>query len=197
MPNLHPVDIFFFYPHKSIIERTLILNARTIRFEHFLFQKKIFLNKKKLLNSHIYCVGFFTDASRKLNSVVNGSNILAQRPKGEWILAHDGADVVHGVSTTRPAIGQSILRRSRECVSSRVLSVSFFFFFSSAPTWKGAIAVKRSRCDGSLTIHTIYRVAPAIEATRRDFPSIMDFPTRIENYRSAKSACLPSHFFRY
>lgn len=26
--------------------------------------------------------------------------------------SHDGADVVHGVSSARPAIGQSILRRS-------------------------------------------------------------------------------------
>lgn len=64
-----------------------------------------------------YAVGFCYDAkSGKVNrasSRVGGSKTLARRAASERRMdLHDGADVGHGVSSARPAIGQSVLRRS-------------------------------------------------------------------------------------
>lgn len=155
--------------------KDLILNARSIRFK-----------KKKTGPLALITLSAFLQTRRK-NSIPSSRQWIEYvgSASERRMDSHDGADVVHGVSSIQPAIGQSILRRSRECLSSRVLSAISAFFSSSAATWKGAIAVKRLRRDGLInnTYHICIELSPR-EATRRHFPSIIDSPTRIENYRS-------------
>lgn len=179
--QMSPVDDSL-HLRESIIGGSLILNARSIQFE-----------QKKSFSRTYYAVFFlfFFLQTRRENSIPS----LRQ-----WIEYVGSASERRMDShTTAPTSCMAWARHDRrlasryydvlENTSSLAFSRSRFFFFSAA-TWKGAIVVKRLRRDGSLTIHTIYRVAPAVEATRRDFPSIINSPTRIEIYRLAKGPCL-------
>lgn len=98
------------------------LNARSIPFEYSL--------QKKRQSLALITLSAFLQTRRE-NSIPSSRQWIKYvgSASERRMDSHDGADVVHGVSSTQPAIGQSILRRSRECLSSRVLSVSAFFFF--------------------------------------------------------------------
>jgi len=155
--------------------KDLILNARSIRFE-----------KKEDRASRInYAIDFFTDASGKLNPVVASMDRICwlsirkengfarRRRRRAWRELDPTSDWPVDSTTF-----------SRMPLLSRSLG-NLCFFSSSAATWKGAIAVKRLRRNG--LINNTYHICIELslrEATRRHFPSIINSPTRIENYRS-------------